>query len=419
MKQTVIRIENVSKDYKLYAQDFDRVREILTGKPCHQLSAALQDVSLQVREGEVVGVVGRNGAGKSTLLKVLANTLQVSTGTVDVRGRIAALLELGASFHPEMSGHDNIYLYCSIQGLSKDETDRIYDDIVEFSGIREFIHRPVKTYSSGMFVRLAFAAATHVDPDILIIDEALSVGDGIFARRSFERIMKFKEAGKTIFFCSHSLYQVEALCDRVIWIEEGRIREDGEPAGVIAHYSEFLNKRALRQQEVADAQEESHKASEAAQIPVGQRTAAVIAPASGGEVPRILNLSVLVDGKPGRSHLVHSGRSTLELRVHYHVARGIPAPSLGVIISSGDGNIVTSAGSVNDGVQFAPDAEGIGHATLLFPSLALLRGYYLLDVYLMCERGIHVYEKVKLAAELNVDQDGMARGYVELPHRWQ
>ena len=416
MQQTVIRLEHVSKDYKLYTHDFDRVREIVSGKACHQLSAALQDVSLQVREGEVVGVVGRNGAGKSTLLKVLANTLQVSSGTVDVRGRIAALLELGASFHPEMSGHDNIYLYCSIQGLSKAETDRIYDAIIEFSGIREFIHRPVKTYSSGMFVRLAFAAATHVDPDILIIDEALSVGDGIFARRSFERIMTFKEAGKTIFFCSHSLYQVEALCDRVIWIEEGRIREDGEPAGVIAHYSEFLNRRAMQQQAVAEAHADLHDAGQPAAA-TGSQAATVTR--GGVEVPRILNLSVLVDGKPGRSHLLHSGRSTLELRVQYHAARGLPPPSLGVIISSGDGNIVTSAGSVNDGVQLQPNPEGGGVVTLQFPALALLRGYYLVDVYLLCERGVHVYEKVKLAAELNVEQHGLARGYVELPHQWR
>jgi len=404
MKQTVIRLEDVSKDYKLYARDFDRVREILTGKPCHQLSAALQDVSLQVREGEVVGVVGRNGAGKSTLLKVLANTLQVSRGSVDVRGRIAALLELGASFHPEMSGHDNIYLYCSIQGLNKAETDHIYDHIVEFSGIREFIHRPVKTYSSGMFVRLAFAAATNVNPDILIIDEALSVGDGIFARRSFERIMKFKEAGKTIFFCSHSLYQVEALCDRVIWIEEGRIREDGDPASVIAHYSEFLNTRTLRQEEDAAAHETS-----------GVRDA--VQPA-GGEIPRILNISVLVDGVPGRSHLIKSEKSNLEIRVRFYAGRGVPVPSVGVVISSGDGNGVTSAGSVNDGVTLKADEQGLATASIQFPAIALLKGYYFVDVYLMCERGVHIYEKVKLAAELNVEQRGLARGYVNLAHHW-
>jgi lipopolysaccharide transport system ATP-binding protein len=408
MQQTVIRLEDVSKDYKLYAQDFDRVREIITGKARHQLSAALQDVSLQVRLGEVVGVVGRNGAGKSTLLKVLAGTLQVSRGLVDVRGRIAALLELGGSFHPEMSGHDNIYLYCSIQGLSKSETDAIYEDIVEFSGIREYIHRPVKTYSSGMFVRLAFAAATNVNPDILIIDEALSVGDGIFARRSFERIMKFKEGGKTIFFCSHSLYQVEALCDRVIWIEEGRIREDGTPADVIAHYSEFLNRRSMRQQDHDDAQD-------AAAAPRARDGAS----GSGGELPRILNISALVDGVVGRSHVVHSERSELEIRVRFYAGNGVPVPSVGVVISSGDGNGVSSAGSVNDSVVFKPDAQGICVASIRFPALALLKGYYFVDVYLLCERGMHVYEKVKLAAELNVEQRGLARGYVALPHHWE
>jgi lipopolysaccharide transport system ATP-binding protein len=404
MKQTVIRLEDVSKDYKIYARDFDRVREIFTGRRCHQLSAALQDVSLQVREGEVVGVVGRNGAGKSTLLKVLAGTLQVSRGLVDVRGRIAALLELGASFHPEMSGHDNIYLYCSIQGLSKAETDAIYDNVVEFSGIREYIHRPVKTYSSGMFVRLAFAVATNVNPDILIIDEALSVGDGIFARRSFDRIMKFKESGKTIFFCSHSLYQVEALCDRVVWIEEGRVREDGEPATVIAHYSEFLNRRTLKQHDVDEA------ADVAALHEAG--------PPAGGELPRILNISVKVNGVAGRSHVLKSEESTLDIRVRFYAGTGLPVPSIGVVISSGDGNGISSAGSVNDRVSFSPDAEGIVDAGIRFPDLPLLKGYYFVDVYLLCERGVHVYEKVKLAAELNVEQEGLARGYVNLPHLW-
>jgi|Laugrespbdmm15sn_2_1035079.scaffolds.fasta_scaffold15378_1 lipopolysaccharide transport system ATP-binding protein len=405
MNQTIIHLDGVSKDYKIYAHDFDRVREIISGKPRHQLQCALQDVSLDVREGEVVGVVGRNGAGKSTLLKVLANTLQPSTGVVDIRGRIAALLELGGSFHPEMSGHDNIYLYCSIQGMSKSETDAIYEEVVEFSGIREFIHRPVKTYSSGMFVRLAFAAAINVNPDILIVDEALSVGDGIFARRSFERIMRFKQAGKTIFFCSHSLYQVEALCDRVIWIEEGRVMQDGDPSAVITRYGEFLNKRTLQQQE----QQDNTPAA------TGFRTAPV---APTGEVPRIMNVTVAVDGVVGRSHHLHTDRNSLEITVRYYPGRDVPLPSIGVVLSSGDGNSVTSAGSVNDGVSFKLDAQGLGTARITFPQLALLKGYYMVDVYLMCEQGVHIYEKVKQAAELNVEQKGLARGYVNLPHRW-
>jgi lipopolysaccharide transport system ATP-binding protein len=249
-----------------------------------------------------------------------------------------------------------------------------------------------------------------VNPDILIIDEALSVGDGIFARRSFERIMKFKEAGKTIFFCSHSLYQVEALCDRVIWIEEGRIREDGEPASVIAHYSEFLNRRTMRQQDDADARE----ARDALDAPKVREAAAP----AGGEIPRILNISVLVDGVPGRSHFIKSEKSNLEIRVRFHAGSDVPVPSVGVVISSGDGNGVSSAGSVNDNIKFKVDEQGLATARINFPAIPLLKGYYFVDVYLMCERGVHIYEKVKLAAELNVEQRGLARGYVNLPHQW-
>ncbi|MDY6982650.1 MAG: ABC transporter ATP-binding protein, partial [Pseudomonadota bacterium] len=266
MTQPIIKLANISKYYRLYRHDLDRAKEIFTGKAHHEKHYALRDVSIDVRHGEVVGVVGKNGAGKSTLLKILADTLQPSEGTIHIEGRVAALLELGASFHPEMTGHENIYLNCSIQGLSKQETDAIYDDIISFSGVEEFIHRPVKTYSSGMFVRLAFAIATHIDPDILIIDEALSVGDGAFARKSFDRIMDFKRAGKTIFFCSHSLYQIEALCDRVLWIHEGRVRAEGAPATVVTEYGEFLRMEAPRAEnmETESADEAGEKPAEAA-----------------------------------------------------------------------------------------------------------------------------------------------------------
>ena len=223
----VISLIGVGKSYRSYTRDIDRALEILTGKVRHYQYDALQPLSLQVAKGEVIGVVGKNGAGKSTLLKLLAGTLQPSSGQLEINGRVSAILELGASFHPEMTGHDNVYLTCAIQGLSRQETAAAYEAIVNFAGIGEFMQRPVKTYSSGMVMRLAFAIATHVDPDILIIDEALSVGDGVFARRSFDRIMEFRQAGKTIFFCSHSLYQVEALCDRVLWLDGGRVRAEG------------------------------------------------------------------------------------------------------------------------------------------------------------------------------------------------
>lgn len=401
MESTVIRLEDISKYYKLYRHDIDRVREILTGKPRHERHYALQDINLEVSTGEVIGVVGRNGAGKSTLLKILANTLQPSAGKMEINGRVAALLELGASFHPEMSGHENIYLNCSIGGLNKKETDAIYEEIVGFSGIREFIHRPVKTYSSGMFVRLAFSIATHIDPDILIIDEALSVGDGVFARRSFDRIMEFKRAGKTIFFCSHSLYQVEALCDRVLWIEEGRLRTQGRPATVVTEYGEFLRMQSAVNETLPDQEPEGEPVHIAS------------------DVPRILAVEVKVDGRLAKTHKLMSCVSDVEVVVRFDKGRNLPMPSIGVAFTGGDGRILSSVGSFNDGIELFEDPEGNGFARLCFPALPLLKGNYNMDVYLMCERGLHIYEAIVQAAELNVEQQGLARGLVNLPHRWE
>jgi len=404
MQDVVIRLDQVAKYYRLYRHDFDRVKEILSGRPRHEKHFALQDLSLEVAKGEVVGVVGKNGAGKSTLLKLLANTMQPSTGTLTVQGRVAALLELGASFHPEMSGHDNIYLNCSIQGLSRRETDAVYDAILAFSGIAAFINRPVKTYSSGMFVRLAFAIATHIDPDILIIDEALSVGDGIFARKSFDRIMDFKREGKTIFFCSHSLYQIEALCDRVLWIDQGRLRAEGSPASVITAYGEYLRMESPREESPAsDGQPADHSG--------GEREA-------HGTVPRIVDVEVRVDGHLARAHKVLSSSSAIEVAVRFHPGLDLPFPSVALAFSGGDGRILASIGSVNDGIPLQVDADGLGVAQVLFPAFPLLKGNYNLDVYLMCERGLHIYEAVMQAAELNVEQKGLARGLVNLPHQW-
>ncbi len=220
-----ISLQSVSKIYRTYAHGWDHLWEILTYRTRAQVFQALYPLTLHINHSQVVGIIGKNGAGKSTLLKIVTGTLMSDDGgTRDVSGRIAALLELGTGFHPEMSGRENVYLSGAVIGLSVDEIDQLYDDIVAFAGVEAFMEKPVKTYSSGMFMRLAFAVATCVEPDILIIDEALSVGDGAFARKSFDRIMQFREAKKTILFCSHSLYQVEKICDRVIWLDQGRIQ---------------------------------------------------------------------------------------------------------------------------------------------------------------------------------------------------
>jgi len=404
MSESVISLVGVGKSYRSYERDIDRALEVLTGKARHRQYDALQPLTLQVAKGEVIGVVGKNGAGKSTLLKVLAGTLQPSSGQLAINGRVSAILELGASFHPEMTGHDNVYLTCAIQGLSRQEIDVAYEAIVAFAGIAEFMQRPVKTYSSGMMMRLAFAIATHVDPDILIIDEALSVGDGVFARRSFDRIMEFREAGKTIFFCSHSLYQVEALCDRVLWLDGGRVRSEGAPAKVITEYGDFL------QQESAIMQP----------VPVTVAAhAAPIAAVTAASVPRVLGVKVSVDGHEARVHAVQSGRSCIDVEVHFQSVAGLPVPSVGLVILGGDGRNVASMGTVNDGIALRVADDLTGTVAVTLPEFPLLKGCYVLEIYLLCEKGLHIYERVRGVAEFSVEQRGLELGVVTLPHHWQ
>jgi lipopolysaccharide transport system ATP-binding protein len=407
MQNPALSIQGVSKFYKLYDRELDRVREIITGRPRFRKIEALKPISLIVGKGEVLGVIGQNGAGKSTLLKVLARTLQPSSGEITINGRIAALLELGGSFHPEMTGHENVYLSCAIQGLDRKEIDSIYNEIVAFADIGEFIHRPVKTYSSGMFVRLAFSIATQIDPEVLIIDEALSVGDGAFSRKSFDRIMDFKNAGKTILFCSHSMYQVEALCDRVVWLSAGEIRKVGKPVDVITAYSEMISLAAPREESLVKSV-------------VGEESDQNDTQDKGAKsIPAIENVAVYVDGKAAKVHSLISGESDLEITVRFRLGEGLPMPSVAIGISGGDGRILSSAGSFHDGVSLSVDETGKGVANIVFSKLSLLRGHYYLDVALLCERGIHLYESIRRTAELHIDQKGLERGIVMLPHEWK
>jgi len=413
----VISLIGVGKSYRSYTRDIDRALEILTGKVRHYQYDALQPLSLQVAKGEVIGVVGKNGAGKSTLLKLLAGTLQPSSGQLEINGRVSAILELGASFHPEMTGHDNAYLTCAIQGLSRQETAAAYEAIVNFAGIGEFMQRPVKTYSSGMVMRLAFAIATHVDPDILIIDEALSVGDGVFARRSFDRIMEFRQAGKTIFFCSHSLYQVEALCDRVLWLDGGRVRAEGAPAKVITAYGDFLQQEsAIVQPPLVTA---TATATAEAEAEAASTATTVATPVAAQAVPRVMAVKVRVDGTEARVHAVQSGKSRIEVEVRFLSVAALPVPSVGLVILGGDGRYVASMGTVNDGIALRAGADLTGSVMVTLPDFPLLKGCYVIEVYLLCEQGLHIYERVRQVAELNVEQRGLELGIVTLPHQWQ
>lgn len=237
-----IKLENVSKCYHIFENPRDRLMQMIRGKrkKYYKEFWAIQPLSLEVHKGETVALIGRNGSGKSTLLQMICGTLNTTTGTIETRGRVAALLELGSGFNPEFTGRENVYLNAAMLGLTEEEIDARYDDIVAFADIGDFIDQPVKTYSSGMYVRLAFAVAIHVTPDILIVDEALSVGDEAFQRKCFARIDAIRDSGATVLFVSHSASTVVELCDRAILLDRGEVLSSGTPRRVISQYQKLL-----------------------------------------------------------------------------------------------------------------------------------------------------------------------------------
>lgn len=252
MNEIAISLENISKCFKRYAKPVDRLKEILLPQKNHaQIFWALRDINLNVTRGEALGIIGQNGSGKSTLLQIIAKTLTPTTGEVVVNGRVSALLELGSGFNPEFTGRQNVFFNGQILGLSQQEIATKLDEIIKFAEIGDFIEQPVKTYSSGMFVRLAFAVAVSVNPDILIVDEALAVGDIYFQQKCFERIQELKKLGTTLLFVSHDSTAVYKLCDRAILIESGKALLDGSPKQVIDLYeAKLLKKRDTHSESV-------------------------------------------------------------------------------------------------------------------------------------------------------------------------
>lgn len=395
----VITIENVSKVYRSFSKPSLRLLQLMPwnkGRKLYTEFTALESVNLQLERGQVLGLVGQNGAGKSTLLQLICNTLEPSQGKISVNGKIAALLELGSGFNPEFTGRENIFLSGAIAGMTREEVAAKFDEIVDFSGVQAFIDHPVKTYSSGMMVRLAFAVATSIDPDILVIDEALSVGDGAFARKSFDRIMQLKASGCTIIFCSHSLYQVEVLCNRVIWLDRGKIRAEGEPGSVVSSYQNFLDQVGL------DKPQETAQSDSRAFLPGNSRITGVRAFTENGSEQ---DLQLVTD------------RDSLSIEVSYLVDQNLPKPTLGIVITDDQLRNITSAGSFYDQHELAVGSDGHGKALLTFPKLGLRKGKYIVHVFLLCENALHIYEAVQCCT-FTVTQKGSELGVVSLPRHW-
>lgn len=309
-----IRIEAVGKAYKQYPTRWARLREWITpfSKLRHSLKWVLQDISFHIRPGEAVGVIGINGAGKSTLLKMITGTTQATTGQIEVSGRVAALLELGMGFHPEFTGRQNVYMAGQLLGLSVDELTQLMPEIEAFAEIGDYIDQQVRTYSSGMQMRLAFSVATARRPDVLIVDEALSVGDAYFQHKSSDRIREFRKAGTTLLIVSHSRDAIQSICDRAILLDHGRIALEGSPEEVMDFYSAMLAERALdtiRQERLACGK---------------------VRTISGTSDAEVVDIALL-NAKGQRVELIEVGAAvTLEVRVAIHV--DIPRLVLGFLI---------------------------------------------------------------------------------------
>ena len=259
MNDNAITVDHVSKLYKLYDKPSDRFKEAmgLTKKKLYREHYALRDVSFHVKRGESIGIIGTNGSGKSTMLKIITGVLNPTEGQVNVNGRISALLELGAGFNGEYSGIENVYLNGTMNGFSREEIDARMDDILRFADIGEFVNQPVKTYSSGMFVRLAFAVAINIEPEILIVDEALSVGDVFFQAKCFRKFEEFREMGKTLLMVSHDLSSISKYSDKVILLNQGTMVDEGEPKYIVDLYKRFLVHQEGNQEEEKKQKEEA------------------------------------------------------------------------------------------------------------------------------------------------------------------
>ncbi len=344
--EIAIKVENLSKIYKLYDQPVDRLKESINPfrKNYHKDFYALKDISLEVKKGETLGIVGKNGSGKSTLLKIITGVLSPSSGKVTVNGKVSALLELGAGFNPELTGIENVYLNGTLMGYTREEMEQRLDDIFSFADIGDFVYQPVKTYSSGMFVRLAFAVAINVDPDILIIDEALSVGDMRFQQKCLRKIEEFKKR-KTILFVSHSVSLINSFCDRVLWVNEGLIIRSGNPYEISKEYQAFMIDSSYNKHYSFESGKDNTVEEESAllnDIDDIRNNVDVI----GDLKAEIIGIS-LFDGETNEKVFVMKPGQMLKLAVKVRfLGHKILNPILGFTIKNASGNIVTEVNTL-------------------------------------------------------------------------
>lgn len=378
-----IVVDDVSKRFRLYTARANSLKERITARRLARYEDfwALRDVSMEIPPASTFGLLGHNGSGKSTMLRCIAGIYQPTSGSVTVEGRISALLELGAGFHPDLTGKENVYLNAAILGLSKKEIDAVFDEIVDFSGIGNFIGAPVKVYSSGMFVRLGFSVAVHVNPEILLIDEVVAVGDEEFQRRCFEHIHTLRRSGVTIVIVSHNLGLIQSMCDGAAWFDHGRIQTMGTAVEASTAYLTQVN---------AEEQDSAETAPEGITESLTRR--------GSGEL-RFTDVRV-VDAAGERTMFAMPGEAvTVEMDFECH--EPVDDPMFGVAIRHESGQLMTLQSSLESGVE-AGRITRDGTVRFSIPALPLLTGRYFLNLYCVDSHSTHVYDEIEHALALAV-----------------
>ena len=415
--ENAIEVHHITKHFRVYLDKGSTIKEkvLFRNRRKYEERQVLKDISFEVKKGEAIGLIGHNGCGKSTTLKLLAKIMYPDSGTIEMSGRVSSLIELGAGFHPDMSGRENIYINASIFGLSKKEIDRRLDDIITFSELEEYIDNPVRTYSSGMYMRLAFSVAINVDADILLIDEILAVGDVAFQAKCFNRLREIKKAGTTIVIVSHSLAQIEQICERSIWIHEGEIREEGLPRIVDPKYMAFMSKKSVG----------GKKKDEEASVEANDKNTQTIKESDGKEEKELKRwgsqevcmekITVLDD--TGKACETYKNNEPIRIQISYMAKKKIEDVVIGIAIYRSDQVYIYGTNTMID-YATVNAFEGRGNITLNIERMPLNTGEYSIDLALHKPDGFN-YDFWREACCIKIQNEKNEVGIISLPHSWK
>lgn len=447
-----IEVNHITKSFKVYLDKGSTIKEkvLFRNRRRYEERQVLKDISFEVKKGEAIGLIGHNGCGKSTTLKLLTRIMYPDSGTIEMAGRVSSLIELGAGFHPDMSGRENIYINASIFGLSKKEIDRRLDDIIAFSELEDYIDNPVRTYSSGMYMRLAFSVAINVDADILLIDEILAVGDVAFQAKCFNRLREIKKAGTTIVIVSHSLSQIEQICERSIWIHDGEIREEGAPRIVDPKYMAYMSrKESERKKKLAAKKLEEQKLEEEdkPKEPAEKKELDEITsekpeqkeankPANTEETKKdevleekqpedekrwgsreVYMKNVTVLDKDGTECTDFQNDEPFIIRIEYKAEKRLDDVVFGIAIYRSDQVYIYGSNTLID-YSSSNVLEGEGYIDLKIERMPVNAGTYTIDLAFHRPDGFN-YDFWRESCEVNIQNVRNEVGVISLPHEWE